>query len=284
MAFDKLNFTKSWRTDESLPYFPTFEDGETQVRQDMQQLHNETRTTLNGLINALAESTAADEIGAVDSDGNASTVQDELDARVLTDNYDPVAKTNVMTQPVGVDTDGKLYTTPFSAGVQWGGIGGTISNQTDLTDNFSGINHTHGNITNDGKIGAVDLDNTLAHVVDGKLKTLAGNLAGTQLEILIHPGNGSYGVANKCSITFSFTPKLVSFYGYKLGDDPVAAYRGFDPFILWGVSESTAYIVGTYVSYTNVTFSGNTMTWWDTESAARQFNSATVSYYIIAIG
>lgn len=44
MAFDKLEFKKSW---ESAEDFPTFEQDEAQVRKDMQALHDETKDYLN---------------------------------------------------------------------------------------------------------------------------------------------------------------------------------------------------------------------------------------------
>lgn len=43
----KLTFTKSWTSPND---FPTYEADETQVRADMQQLHNETRDHINGVI------------------------------------------------------------------------------------------------------------------------------------------------------------------------------------------------------------------------------------------
>ena len=47
MAFEPLEFTKSWENSDD---FPTYEPDERQVRADLQQLHDETRDGLNRLI------------------------------------------------------------------------------------------------------------------------------------------------------------------------------------------------------------------------------------------
>lgn len=42
-----FQFTKSWRKDEGIPYFPTKESSETKVRADLQQLFNEIKSFIN---------------------------------------------------------------------------------------------------------------------------------------------------------------------------------------------------------------------------------------------
>ena len=44
MAYSPLAFTKNWN---SFSDFPTYEDNEAQVRADMQELHDQTKTYLN---------------------------------------------------------------------------------------------------------------------------------------------------------------------------------------------------------------------------------------------
>ena len=56
MAFEPLKFTKSWENPQD---FPTYEPDETQVRADLQLLHEETRLGVNRLIEALNSSGAA---------------------------------------------------------------------------------------------------------------------------------------------------------------------------------------------------------------------------------
>jgi len=54
---------------------------------------------------------------------------------VATSAYNPTAKTSAMTQAVGKDSDGTLWTSP--GGGTWGSITGTLSNQTDLNNSLS---------------------------------------------------------------------------------------------------------------------------------------------------
>jgi len=86
MAFTKLDFTKDWSTMDttSAKYFPTIESSEPQAREDMQLLHNETKTALNNVINKLESTTVmqsgADHIGAfpVKDGSTADSVQEIL--------------------------------------------------------------------------------------------------------------------------------------------------------------------------------------------------------------
>ena len=56
--------------------FPTYEESEEQVRRDMQCLHDEARAAFNALVDALAASTAASELGAAAPEGlSGRTVQ-----------------------------------------------------------------------------------------------------------------------------------------------------------------------------------------------------------------
>lgn len=85
MGFPRLNFSKLWTNPTD---FPTVELDETQVRADMQALHDESRAALNNLMTALEAKAAAGNMGAVANDGaTASTVQKELNAlnKALTD-------------------------------------------------------------------------------------------------------------------------------------------------------------------------------------------------------
>lgn len=59
MAFLPLKFSKSWKNSED---FPTYEPDEEQVRADMQLLHDETRDCLNGLVEALNDPSAAEQL------------------------------------------------------------------------------------------------------------------------------------------------------------------------------------------------------------------------------
>lgn len=74
MAFKKLNFTKTWCSPSD---FPTEQDNETQVRADLQLLHDECRDGLNRLMEELEAASAAASLGAADEHG-AATVQSIL--------------------------------------------------------------------------------------------------------------------------------------------------------------------------------------------------------------
>ena len=59
MAFLPLKFSKSWRNSQD---FPTYEPDETQVRADMQLLHDETKDGFNKLVDALNDPSAAENL------------------------------------------------------------------------------------------------------------------------------------------------------------------------------------------------------------------------------
>jgi len=75
MAFNELEFTKTWLSPSD---FPTEEDSEQQVRADLQQLHDEAKNGLNGLIRELQAASAAESLGAADENGAKTTVQQLL--------------------------------------------------------------------------------------------------------------------------------------------------------------------------------------------------------------
>jgi len=66
MAFEPLEFTKNWENSED---FPTYEPDESQVRADLQWLHNETRDGLNRLIAALNDPGAAAQLPFAPKEG-----------------------------------------------------------------------------------------------------------------------------------------------------------------------------------------------------------------------
>jgi len=73
MAFEPLEFTKNW---ENPADFPTYEPDETQVRADLQWLHNETRAGLNRLVAALNDPGAAAQLPFLPGEGlTAQNVQ-----------------------------------------------------------------------------------------------------------------------------------------------------------------------------------------------------------------
>lgn len=81
--------------------------------------------------------------------------------------YNPVEKTSAMTQPVGVDSDGKLYTEPG------GGGGGGTTDHTQLTNRDAANQHPISAIT--GLQGALDSKATEAYV-NNAITTAIGNI------------------------------------------------------------------------------------------------------------
>lgn len=75
MAFKRLNFTKTWLSPVD---FPTEEDSESQVRADLQCLHDEAKNGLNALAAELEAESAAENLGARDETGAKTTVQQLL--------------------------------------------------------------------------------------------------------------------------------------------------------------------------------------------------------------
>ena len=73
MAFEPLTFSKNWENPKD---FPAYEPDETQVRADLQLLHEETRQGVNRLIEALNSRDAASMLPFLPADGlTAETVQ-----------------------------------------------------------------------------------------------------------------------------------------------------------------------------------------------------------------
>lgn len=78
MSLTRLTFAKVWTNKND---FPTYQDNEAQVREDMQYHPNALRDFINNQLLAELESkTAAASLGAVNSSGVAATVQSILDS------------------------------------------------------------------------------------------------------------------------------------------------------------------------------------------------------------
>ena len=75
MAFERLEFTKSWENPQD---FPTYEQSEAQVRADLQLLHEETRQGINRLVDALNDSAAAAQLPFSGEGLKAETVQEAI--------------------------------------------------------------------------------------------------------------------------------------------------------------------------------------------------------------
>ncbi len=77
MGFTRFSFSKLWTNP---THFPTVETDESRVRADMQELHDQSKDGLNGLMSALEAQSAAGSLGARAAGGSGkSTVQEQLD-------------------------------------------------------------------------------------------------------------------------------------------------------------------------------------------------------------
>jgi len=123
--------------------------------------------------------------------------------------------------------------------------------------------------------------------------------ASVKMEILSYLGNGQYGSSNPNSLTFSFTPYLVSLIAYHNTDNTSCkmfpngpnGYRNtrtlftlltetysknyeFD-----ASSNSNGSVQSCYMKRV-----GNTLYWYNTSKSDYQFNTSGITYYVMAIG
>ena len=93
-----------------------------------------------------------------------------------------------------------------------------------------------------------------------------------------YTGTGEYGTAHPCSLTFSFEPKLLIIGLYNEGQgDPVHFIKGNTAYFCRNVG-GTSGIHGT------LSFQGNTVSWYSTDSEKHQLNYSGWPYIYLAIG
>ena len=119
--------------------------------------------------------------------------------------------------------------------------------------------------------GTNTLEKTM-QVYNYRLMNANGKIPSERLPVASgsYVGTGTYGKNNPNSITFDFEPKLVILQG----DATVIMIRG--------TSKATYYTTTSY-SLT-LTWSGNVLSWYNVESAGRQFNTSGDTYHWVAIG
>lgn len=156
------------------------------------------------------------------------------------------------------------------------------------------FSHTHGNITNDGKIGSTAdlmLATTTAGAVTTKsvadVLTLLGLSGAAKIETTSYTGTGTGGSTNPKSVTFTGTPHIVFIRGGSEG-----ALGIFLPQSLTTsyANYSYAYIAGTAAGtvghYAQKSADGKTLYWYNTynaSAAAEQFNESGKTYTVVAI-
>ena len=119
MAFEFLEFTKSWTSEED---FPTYEPDENQVRQDLQFLHEETKNAFNRLIGKLNQKNASGMLPFISGRLQAENVMDAIE-----EVYDQAKKSSA-----GAVLDGTIGKAKLTAELLERVYGGSVWVAADL--------------------------------------------------------------------------------------------------------------------------------------------------------
>lgn len=112
------------------------------------------------------------------------------------------------------------------------------------------------------------------NTANSKARIVTGNYVGT----------GTYGPKNPCSLTFDFTPKILLMH-----EGGTVAYTDSSDCMVfvWNVTNDF-HIGSTAVSHNRVTYSGNTISWYNDSDHFTgdlpQLNASGVTYWYTAIG
>ena len=108
------------------------------------------------------------------------------------------------------------------------------------------------------------------------LETALAN-AGAKVVTGTYTGTGTYGASNPRTLTFSAPPKLVYIYrDYDIMSNCMPMIHGQS----YGHSKSLT--ISAYEKCP-LTWSGNSVSWYNTRSADQQLNESGVTYYYFAI-
>ena len=157
----------------------------------------------------------------------------------------------------------------------------------DVNGSTSGLVTLTNLITAMGKNGVITTSN---------LNDQVANLGYSKIQTGSYVGTGTCGEDNPCSLTFSYAPKIVLFTDVvSISDGTVSASSLVsDPsnnYIIHNLDALTTTYVnsagfgnyGTSALYGRKSSDGKTIYWYNTNNAARQFNSANYRYYWVAI-
>lgn len=130
-------------------------------------------------------------------------------------------------------------------------------------------------------------------ITPSNLATQASALGFAKIQTGSYVGTGTLGEDNPCSLTFDFAPKIVLFTDVvSISDGTVSASSLVsDPsnnYIIHNLDALTTTYVnsagfGASTLYGRKSSDGKTIYWYNTNNAARQFNSANYRYYWVAI-
>lgn len=120
--------------------------------------------------------------------------------------------------------------------------------------------------------------------VDGYLRDIGGSKVGPRIETGSYVGTGTYGPKNPCSLTFDFTPKILLMHR---GGTTAYTDSTHCMVFVWNITNAF-YIGSAGDSHNSVTYSGNTMSWYNTTgnlaSAGAQLNGSGTTYWYTALG
>jgi hypothetical protein len=127
------------------------------------------------------------------------------------------------------------------------------------------------------------IDSAVKSVSDAA-SAIASGIASTpycKIQAGTYTGTGTYGTNSKNTLTFAFTPKLVIVHEASKG----LCGFGYNFSARWGTT-AAAYTYASSDAYMaqTVTYSGNTISWYNEANSTFQCNSSGTVYSYIALG
>lgn len=107
--------------------------------------------------------------------------------------------------------------------------------------------------------------------------------SGVKIQTGSYTGTGTYGQSNPCSLTFDFVPKLLFFFGTSKSSMVSYGDTGYPLVILWNVTETFGYSLQFTDKYSNISYSGKTISWYSMGDEG-QFNHKGGIFRYVAIG
>ena len=268
MSISKIELTKSWR---NAVDFPTYESSETQVREDLQCLFDEITAYINNTLTEAVDALSATVDTAVANAMNKAAGPENLLTGdlyfaksaphiILIDDTDPNAR---KIGEIGIAADGKLRFNLHPEGA--GSVGGLVF-QTEA-ENINQSIQLFENPTTEG-----GTPQYWTFLTNRNTPAVAQAIYG------MYKGTGEFGTDHKNSLPVPFTPKLVMIW------DTSGAATLVYPFIPGGTADYKLSGVAQTGSVVYSTETPNTISWFHTEDAAKQFNTLDVDYIYVVLG
>ena len=114
-------------------------------------------------------------------------------------------------------------------------------------------------------------------LLDGILQVSANNTPYTKINIGNYLGTGQFGESNPNMLTFNFSPKILFICPLSSSGSSNMCYA------INGTKAVQTFFDGR-VDYSNFSWNGKTVSWWNRSQAYYQLNGSSVKYIYIAIG